>query len=182
LSRSRWRCGSENFGSANQQSANDGEAIKAMVPVNPHEGPVLGDPVDVSYSKAGGPQPIMDGLTPDDIRMQDSSGIAWASGKIQKLLGGNIALDMLGARSGTARQLIANLDELSIQLSGEFKGKAAPIAAMQLRARLDGLHATTLKGFLSAYRSYRSGVDLSGTTCAESTQVDVTSSAPPSSS
>jgi hypothetical protein len=101
-------------------------------------------------------------MTPSQMALAKAWGIPKAAQVVSKLFGGNIMLDMMHAKSHSARELIANLDDLPMQLKGEFEGQAAPIAAMQLKARLDGVHATATREFIDAYRSWRKGLDLSG--------------------
>lgn len=103
-------------------------------------------------------------MTPDQMALADTLGIANASKKIQNtaLFGGNIQLNMAMAKSHSAREFIANITHIPIELKGNAEGINSPQSAMSMRAALDGSHAQAVNEFMAAYKQFRRGSDLSG--------------------
>lgn len=103
-------------------------------------------------------------MTPDQMALADTLGIANASKKIQNtaLFGGNIQLNMISAKSHAAREFIANITHIPVELKGNAEGINSPQSAMSMRAALDGSHAQAVNEIMAAYRQFRKGPDLSG--------------------
>lgn len=122
----------------------------------------LPPPGSNSGGSGGGRSPYEPAMTPSQMAFSNSGGVINATRGLSRLLGGSPILEMMNAKSTTARAWIMRVAELSGQTKGADEGVANPIAVQSLLTEYEGKRAIMTRTFYDNYKKWKQGPDIMG--------------------